>query len=89
MLFERVEQGGGEAEVATAEVLGILGAVDTGEVEHEVGLAAVAVKLFGGRIEVIFEDLVDDDGIVAGLAVADIVELGAEVTAHEAFCAGY
>ena len=89
VIFERVEQCRGEAEVAFAEVFGILGAVDTGEVEHEVGFAAVMVKLFGGRIEVIFEDLVDCDGIVAGLAVADIVELGAEVTAHEAFCAGY
>ena len=73
MLSQSVEQSRGEAEVALAEILGILGAVYAGEIEHEISLATVAVKLFGRRVEVVFEDLVDFDGIVARLAVPDVV----------------
>lgn len=74
---EGVEQGGGEAEVTLAEIVGILRTVDSGEVEHEVGLSAIAVKLLRGRVDVILEHLIDPDGIVACLPLPYVVELGA------------
>lgn len=77
VLLECVKQGRGKAEVAFAEVLGVLGTVDTGEVENEVGLAAVAVEFLGSRIDVVLKDLIDLYRVIFRLAVLDIIELGA------------
>lgn len=89
MTLQRFEQGRGEAEVAGHELFGVLRAVDAGEVEHEVGLAAVAVELFGGGVDVVGEDLVDCQRREATvLALLDCVELGAEVAANKAARAG-
>ena len=85
MLFECIEELRGKAEVAFAEVVGILGAVDSGEVEHEVGLAAVAVELAGRGVDVVFKDLVNGEVIEAAVFT---LFYGAEVSANEAFGAG-
>lgn len=55
--LERLEQRGGEPEVALHELRLVLGAVDAGQVEDEVGAGAVAVKLPGRRVDVVLHDL--------------------------------
>ena len=90
MSLQRVEQGGGEAEVTLHELVIVLGAVDASEVEHEVALLAPCVELLGGGIEVVFEDFLDRQVAVAtGLAVFDVIELSAKVLANEAFGTSY
>ena len=86
MGLQCVKQGGGEAEVTLHELVIVLGAVDASEIEHEVTFLAPCVKLLGGGVEVVFEDFLDRQVAVAtGLAVFDVIELGAKVLAHEAF----
>ncbi len=89
VLLEGVEQRRGEAEVALHELAVVLGAVHPGEVEDEVGLAAVAVELLGRRVEVVLEDLFYCDGTVFGFPVLYVVEPCAEVAANEALGARY
>lgn len=89
VLAERVEQCRGKAEVALAEVFGILGAVYTCEIKYEIGLPAVAVEFLGRRIDVVFKDRLDFHGIVFRLAVLDVIELGTEIAAYKAFGARY
>ena len=90
MSLQRVEQGGGEAEVALHELVIVLGAVDASEVEHEVALLAPCVELLGSGIKVILKHFLDRQVAVAtGLAVFDVIELGAKVLANEAFGTGY
>lgn len=90
MGLQRVKQGGGEAEVTLHELVIVLGAVYASEIEHEVALLAPCVELLGGGIEVVFEDFLDRQVTVAtGLAVFDVIELGAKVLADEAFGTGY
>lgn len=90
MGLQCVKQGGGEAEVALHEFFIVLGAVDASEVEHEVALLAPGVELLGGGVEVVLKDFLDRQVTVAtGLAVFDIIELGAKVLANEAFGASY
>ena len=90
MSFQRVEQSGGEAEVTLHEFVIVLGAVDASEIEHEVALLAPCVELLGGGVEVVLEDFLDRQVAVAtGLAVFDVIELGAKVLADEAFGTGY
>ena len=55
--LEGVKQHGGKPEVALHELGLVLGAVDAGKVEDEVGTGAVAVKLLGGRVDVVLHDL--------------------------------
>lgn len=90
MSLQRVKQGGGEAEVTLHELVIVLGAVDASEVEDEVTLLAPCVKLVGGGVKVVLEDFLDRQGAVAtGLAVFDVIELGAKVLANEAFGTSY
>ena len=90
MSLQCVKQGGGEAEVALHELVIVLGAVDASEIEHEVALLAPCVKLLGGGIEIVLEDFLDRQVAVAtGLAVFDVIELGAKVLADEAFGTSY
>ena len=89
--LERLEQRGGEPEVALHELGLVLGAVDAGKVEDEVGTGAVAVKLLGGRVDVVLHDLERQQVPVFGaavLAVADVLQRAAEVPTHEAPGAG-
>ena len=86
MGLQCVKQGGGEAEVALHELVIVLGAIDASEIEHEVALLAPCIELLGSGVEVVFEDFLDRQVAVAtGLAVFDIIELGAKVLADEAF----
>ena len=90
MSLQCVKQDGGEAEVALHELVIVLGAVDASEIEHEVALLAPCVKLLGGGIEIVLEDFLDRQVAVAtGLAVFDVIELGAKVLADEAFGTSY
>ena len=89
--LERLEQRGGEPEVALHELGLLLGAVDAGQVEDEVGAGAELVQLGGHRVEVVLHDLEGKEGLVLGptvLAVPYVLEGAAEVPAHEAPGAG-
>ena len=90
MGLQCVKQGGGEAEVTLHELVFVLGAVYASEIEHEVALLAPCVELLGGGIEIVLEDFLDRQVAVAtGLAVFDVIELGAKVLADEAFGTSY
>lgn len=89
--LERLEQRGGEPEVALHELGLVLGAVDAGQVEHEVGAGAEVLQLPRGRVDVVLHDLEGEEGLVlpaAVLAVPYVLEGAAEVPAHEAPGAG-
>lgn len=86
MALERVEQRGGEPEVALHELGLVLWAVDAGQVEDEVGAGAVVLQLGGRRVDVVLHDVEGKEGLVFGaavLAVADVLQRAAEVPAHE------
>ena len=90
MSLQGVKQSGGEAEVTLHELIIVLGAVYASEIEHEVALLAPCVELLGGGIEIVLEDFLDRQVAVAtGLAVFDVIELGAKVLANEAFGTSY
>ena len=84
MPFERVKQLRCKAEITLSEFLGILRTVYTGEIEHKVGLPAVAVKLFGGGVNVVLKHLFDLDWIVLRLPFLYIIELGTEISTYKA-----
>lgn len=89
--LERLEQRGGEPEVALHELRFVLGAVDAGQVEDEVGAGAVLLQLPGRRVEVVLHDLERQQArvlLAAVLAVADVLQRAAEVPADEAPGAG-
>lgn len=89
--LEGVQQRGGEPEVALHELGLVLGAVDAGQVEHEVGARAIIVQLLGHRVDVVLLDLEWKERLVflaAVLAVADVLQRAAEVPADEAPGAG-
>ena len=89
--LERVEQRGGEPEVALHELRLVLGAVDAGQVEDEVGVGAVAVQLLGCRVDVVLHDLEREQPLIlvaAVLAVPYVLEGVAEVLPDEAPRAG-
>lgn len=91
MSLERLEQRGGEPEVALHELGLVLGAVDAGQVEDEVGTGAVLLQLFRGRVDVVLHDLERQEGLVLGptvLAVAYVLQRAAEVPPDEAPGAG-
>ena len=83
--FKGVKEGGGEAEVAAHELLRVLRAVDPRKIEHEISLSAPFVQILRSGVDVILVDLLHGYVIVAGLAVADVAQLGAQVPAYEAF----
>lgn len=92
MALERLEQRGGEPEVALHELGLVLGAVDTGQVEHEVGPGAVLLQLLGGRVDVELHDLEREqarESLAAVLPVAYVLQRAAEVPAHETLGACY
>ena len=89
--LERLEQRGGEPEVALHELRLVLGAVDAGQVEDEVGAGAIIVELLRGRVDVVLHDLEGQQArvpLAAVLAVPYVLEGAAEVPAHEAPGAG-
>ena len=89
--LERVQQRGGEPEVALHELGLVLGAVDAGQVEDEVGAGAEVLQLTGRRVEVVLHDLEGKELLEFGaavLAVPYVLQRAAEVPAHEAPRAG-
>lgn len=89
--LERLEQRGGEPEVALHELGLLLGAVDAGQVEDEVGAGAEVLQLLLGRVEVVLHDLEGQEGLVLGptvLAVPYVLQRAAEVLPYEAPRAG-
>ena len=89
--LQRVEQCGGEPEVALHELRLVLWAVDAGQVEHEVGAGTEVLQLLGGRVDIVLHGLEGKEGLVflaAVLAVADVLQRAAEVPPHEAPGAG-
>ena len=89
--LQGIEQRGGEPEVALHELGLVLGAVDAGQVEDEVGTGAVLVQLPGRRVDVILHDLEREQArvfLAAVLAVPYVLEGAAEVPADEAPGAG-
>ena len=85
VLFQAVQQIGGEAEVALHEVFRILRAVDTGQVEDEVSFPAICVQFFRSRVQVVFVNLVNMQ-LRAGLvfAVPDVFQVVAQGGSHHA-----
>ena len=85
VLLQRVEQCGRETEVALHELLRVLRAVHSCQIEHEVALLTPLVQLLGSGV-----DVVGIDGIhlytcvPTCLALLDVVELRAEVPSYEA-----
>ena len=89
--LERVQQRGGEPEVALHELGLVLWAVDAGQVEHEVRAGAVLLQLPGRRVEVVLHDLERQQPCVllaAVLADPYVLERAAEVPPDEAPGAG-
>ena len=89
--LEGVEQHGGEPEVALHELGLLLGAVDAGQVEHEVGAGAAVIELPGRRVDVVLHNLERQQRLIlltAVLAVPYVLEGAAEVPADEAPGAG-
>lgn len=89
--LEGLQQRGGEPEVALHELGLVLGAVDAGQVEHEVGAGAVVIELGGHRVDVVLHDLEGKERLVFGaavLAVPYVLEGAAEVPPDEAPRAG-
>lgn len=89
--LEGVEQRGGEPEVALHELGLLLGAVDAGQVEHEVGAGAAVIELPGRRVDVVLHNLEREQArvfLAAVLAVPYVLEGAAEAPADEAPGAG-
>lgn len=89
--LQGVQQRGGEPEVALHELRLVLGAVDAGQVEDEVGAGTVVLQLAGRRVDVVLHDLEGKKArvlLASVLAVADVLQRAAEVPAHEAPGAG-
>ena len=85
VLLKSVEQCTRETEVPGHELAVVLGAVHSGEVEHEIGLGTVFVQLLRSRIDIVCVDLAHHEprmGTV--LAVADTLEGSHQVTPHKA-----
>ena len=91
VLLEGVEQDGGESEIALHEFLRVFGAVHACKVEHEVAFFAPIIELLGSGVYVVFIDGFDRlrEIVPLGLAIAYILELGAEVSAYEPLCSCY
>ena len=91
VLLQGVEQSGGEAKVALHELFRVFGAVHACKVEHEVAFLAPLIELLWSGVDVVFIDGFDRlrEIVPLCLAIAYILELGAEVSAYEPLCSCY
>lgn len=91
VLLKGVEQGGGESEVALHELFRVFGAIHACKVKDEVAFLAPLIELLGSGVDVVFIDGFDRlrEIVPLGLAIAYILELGAEVSAYESLCSCY
>ena len=88
--FERVQQGGSKAKVALHELVVVLRAVDARQVEHKVGFCTKTVQLCGRRVKVVRKHFLNRQRREGAIfAVADVLQIFAEVAAHKAFCPCY
>ena len=86
MALERVQQRRSEPEVALHELRLVLGTVDAGQVEDEVGAGAVVLQLSGRRVDVVLHDLEGQQArilLATVLAVPYVLQRTAEVPTHE------
>lgn len=84
--LERVQQRRSEPEVALHELRLVLGTVDAGQVEDEVGAGAVVLQLSGRRVDVVLHDLEGQQArilLATVLAVPYVLQRTAEVPTHE------
>ena len=91
MALERVQQRGGEPEIALHELGLLLWAVDAGQVEDEVRAGAAVLQLPGGGVDVVLHDLEWEQArvlLAAVLAVPYVLQRAAEVPPDEAPGAG-
>ena len=74
MFLQRIQQGGGKAEVAFHKLCRVFRAVHPGQVEHEIGLPAITVQQGRVGIHIILEQLQFRSGkrMVLYLAVPDV-----------------
>lgn len=89
--LERVEQRGGEPEVALHELGLLFWTVDAGQVEDEVRTGAEVLQLLRRRVDIVLHDLEGKERLVFGsavLAVPYVLQRAAEVPAHEPLRAG-
>ena len=89
--LEGVQQRGGEPKVALHELGLVLGAVDAGQVEGEVGAGAVVLQLLRGGVDIVLHHLEGEEYLVfraAVLAVPYVLQCAAEVPPDEAPGAG-
>ena len=90
--LERLEQRGGEPEVALHELGLLLGAVDAGQVEDEIGAGAIVVELLRRGVDVVLHDLERKQArvfLAAVLTVPYIFQCAAEVLSDKALSSGY
>ena len=89
VLFQGVQQCRSKTEVASHEFFLVLRAVDPGEIEDEVAVATPGVKVFGGTIEVVFVNGLDDQALMGPVfSVLYVLQRPTEVLPYEAFGAG-
>ena len=86
MTFQGVKQGGCKAEVALHELLLSFRTIDTSEVEHKVGIGAIAVKQSRICVDVVLKNFIDcESGACAVFALFDVTQGSAEVSAYKSF----
>ena len=85
MLFQAVQQIRSKTEIALHEVFRVLRAVDTGQVEDEVGFPAICVQFFRSRVQIVFVNLVNmQSGAGLVFAVPDVFQVVAQGGSHHA-----
>lgn len=90
MFFQCFEQLGGKPEIAFHEVRRILRAVHSCKIENKVGFSAIFVKLFRGRVDIVFKYFVNaESGTGPVLVIAQVFESAAKVFAHKSSGSGH
>ena len=84
-----LEQSRSEPEVPLHEFRNLLGPVHSREIEHEIALRAPDIQFLRRGVKVIFIHLRDCHAIIPCLSVADVLQLCAQVLAHEPLCASH
>ena len=87
--FQRIQQGGGKAEIARHELAFHFGAVDPGQVEYKVCLGAVFIQQRRSRVQVILKNISNVQGRAGAVfAIADIFQVFAQIAPDKPLCPG-
>ena len=89
MTLQRVQQGGGKAEVALHEFALVFGTVDARQIEHKVRLTAPVVQQGGVGVQVVFKNRLDGQGAGSVFAVHDGAQILTQIASHKPLCAGH